>query len=267
MNAIRTSAEAGELFGALAKARLAVGRLVKGKKADAGRRGSYAYADLASAIDACASALAENGVALTQGIATEDVPSTDNAGNPITATRVHVETMLGHASGQWVACTVSGWPTMGGVQGIGSTITYLRRYSLLAMVGLSPQDDDGRHAQEVADPGWDQKRRRRQAPPQQQQAPDPVKHLQDWWFAVCGDLYRSKRLPFDVRKLPTPARHAIQLHVMGVPSLSGLSRDGAGGLLAQNVLPHPEDEEGKARLARGIIAAYEAYEDAQRGQA
>jgi phage recombination protein Bet len=96
---------------------------------------------------------------------------------------------------------------------------------------------------------------------------DPVKHLQDWWFAVCGDLYRSKRLPFDVRKLPTPARHAVQHWVLGASGLSQLPPDAARRILGDNVLPHPEDEEGKARLARGIIAAYEAYEDAQRGQA
>jgi phage recombination protein Bet len=96
---------------------------------------------------------------------------------------------------------------------------------------------------------------------------DPVKHLQDWWFAVCGDLYRSKRLPFDVRKLPTPARHHVQLYVLGANSLSLLPPDAARRILGDNVLPHPEDEEGKARLRNAIISAYEDYEDAQRGQA
>jgi len=161
---IKTSADAGELYGALAAAKLGMGRVIKGKRADAGRRGSYTYADLASALEACEHALADAGVCIIQGLSTTDATYTDG-GKQVQGTKVLVTTRLGHSSGQWVECTVEGWPTMDGVQGIGSTVTYLRRYSLMAMVGLAPEDDDGQAAQR----GQQRRRKPPSRPPQEQQ--------------------------------------------------------------------------------------------------
>ena len=142
ISALTTSADAGELYGALAKATMNMQRVVKSKKADAGRY-AYTYADLASALEACQDALAQAGVCVIQGVRTYDVAE---------GSRVQVTTRLGHVSGQWAECSVDGWPTRDGVQGVGSTITYLRRYSLLAMVGLAPEDDDGQAAQRSSGP-------------------------------------------------------------------------------------------------------------------
>jgi len=91
------------------------------------------YADLASVWDACRSALAANGLAVIQS------PSADGM-------RVSVDTLLTHASGQWMAGTVSVTAKEDTPQAIGSAITYLRRYALQSFVGVAPEDDDGNAA-------------------------------------------------------------------------------------------------------------------------
>ena len=88
------------------------------------------YADLASVWDACRAALAVNGLAVIQSPAAE-------------GTRVSVDTLLTHSSGQWVAGTVSVTAKEDSPQAIGSAITYLRRYALQSFVGVAPEDDDG----------------------------------------------------------------------------------------------------------------------------
>jgi hypothetical protein len=59
---------------------------------------------------------------------------------------VTVETLLIHSSGQWIMSKISAPADKPTAQGIGSAITYCRRYSLAAMVGLAQQDDDGQEA-------------------------------------------------------------------------------------------------------------------------
>lgn len=44
-------------------------------------------------------------------------------------------------------------PTKNDPQGVGSAITYGRRYSLLAMTGAAPEDDDGNKASEKVEKG------------------------------------------------------------------------------------------------------------------
>jgi hypothetical protein len=61
---------------------------------------------------------------------------------------VEVTTMLVHESGEWMRSTLH--VPLGKVdpQGVGSAITYGLRYSLMAMLGLPPTDDDGESAME-----------------------------------------------------------------------------------------------------------------------
>ena len=93
------------------------------------------YADLASVWDACRKALTGNGLSVVQG------PVSDEG-------RVGVTTMLMHSSGQWIADTLFMRPIKDDPQGVGSCITYARRYALAAMVGVAPADDDGNAASE-----------------------------------------------------------------------------------------------------------------------
>lgn len=100
------------------------------------------YADIASVYEAIREALPKHGLAVTQLI----LPSPEG--------KAHVRTVLMHESGEWLASECILPPDRaGGVQGIGSAITYARRYSLSAIVGVvSEDDDDGNAAQPKQQP-------------------------------------------------------------------------------------------------------------------
>lgn len=123
-----------ETFAAIAEAlAIAQGQMdnaMKGRENPAFRS---KYADLASVRDAVVGPLSAAGIAMLQA------PSVDEHG-------VHVETRLIHKSGEWLACHLSAVPKDFGPQAIGSAVTYLRRYSLMSMVGIAPEDDDGNGA-------------------------------------------------------------------------------------------------------------------------
>lgn len=93
------------------------------------------YADLLSVWRAANPALVQNDLAVSQLCE----PSEDGA-------VVSVTTILMHKSGQWMSGTVTMRPSKPDPQGIGSAITYARRYSLAALVGVCPEDDDGNAA-------------------------------------------------------------------------------------------------------------------------
>ena len=89
------------------------------------------YATLGAHIDAVRGAFPANGLSVVQAIET---PERD---------RVSLTTRILHSSGQWIESTVSA-STGAKVQEIGSTVTYLRRYALAAIVGIvGEEDDDG----------------------------------------------------------------------------------------------------------------------------
>ena len=92
------------------------------------------YADLASVVDACMPALNEAGIAVIQ-------PTTDDEGGR------YVETILIHGeSGETLKCRVPLIVSKNDMQGYGSAVTYARRYGLMSMAGIAPEDDDGNAA-------------------------------------------------------------------------------------------------------------------------
>jgi hypothetical protein len=97
------------------------------------------YASLSSVWEACRKALTSNGLSIVQTIEKQEGV-------------MGVNTMLSHASGQFICsfcpAVVSGQQNM---QSLGSAISYARRYSLAAMVGVASseetqEDDDGAKA-------------------------------------------------------------------------------------------------------------------------
>ena len=90
------------------------------------------YADLSEVLGNLRPLLAKNQLALSQ------FPSFENG-------IVSVTSLLAHASGEWIESTASAPATKQDVQGVGSAITYLKRYSAAAIVGMASadQDDDG----------------------------------------------------------------------------------------------------------------------------
>jgi hypothetical protein len=135
----------GQLVAARAKATSEIKRIVKDKKAEiqgkpGGRSFSYAYADLADVMDAVDDALAAQEMALFQTIQ-------DRGGKGAV-----LVTTLAHSSDQWIASEVRIASPDAGPEVFGSSLTYMRRYCALGILGLAPDtDDDGKAAQDRAD--------------------------------------------------------------------------------------------------------------------
>lgn len=55
-------------------------------------------------------------------------------------------TIVAHVCGQWIGCETQLLNRKGDAQGMGSAITYARRYAAMSILGLSPEDDDGNDA-------------------------------------------------------------------------------------------------------------------------
>ena len=95
------------------------------------------YANISAIYDAVREVLPKHGLCVVQTML------------PTDGTRAHVRTTLAHKSGQWFASEcVMPLDRQGGAQGMGSAITYARRYSLSAILGVvADEDDDGNGAQ------------------------------------------------------------------------------------------------------------------------
>jgi hypothetical protein len=122
------------IYAALAAAQMEMGRALKDTKNP--HFGSK-YADLASVMDACMSALNRHGICVMQPT------GEDEAGR-------YVKTILAHVSGETVDCRVPLIVAKNDMQGFGSAVTYARRYGLMSMAGIAPDDDDGNAAAKAA---------------------------------------------------------------------------------------------------------------------
>lgn len=96
---------------------------------------NYMYASLDSVLSAIRKPLASCNLVVVQSMS-----NTDNLDYPT------VITTLYHSSGQWLESQLAIRPTKSDAQGVGSSISYARRYSILALLNLAPEDDDGAEA-------------------------------------------------------------------------------------------------------------------------
>jgi hypothetical protein len=120
----------GDLASALAKAQAEVGTV---HKDSANPFFKSNYASLAAVWEATRPILSKHGLSVVQ------LPSHDESG-------YYVETMLMHGSGQWIKSRTYMKPAKDDPQGIGSLISYARRYALQAIAMICPEDDDGEAA-------------------------------------------------------------------------------------------------------------------------
>lgn len=128
---MKTSEQINELADALAKAQ---GEIENAVADSTNPHFKSKYADLASVRAAIQGPLSKNGLAILQ------MPI--SRGNE----RLLV-TRLMHRSGQWIedeCALLVDKPTM---QGLGSAISYAKRYSLAAITGVAERDDDGNEAE------------------------------------------------------------------------------------------------------------------------
>jgi hypothetical protein len=118
----------------LAKAFVAAQKATEAvKKASTNPAFKSKYADLAGVVEAVVPALNAAGVGVLQ------FPGYD--GELVTVTTTFL-----HEGGSSVTSTLALRPSKQDPQGIGSAVTYGRRYALLAMSGAAPEDDDANAA-------------------------------------------------------------------------------------------------------------------------
>lgn len=130
------SAEIDKLAVALSKAQAIIESAVKDS---ANPFFKSKYADLASVWAAIRKPLTDNGLSIIQ----EPFSNTGKAG---------VFTTLLHSSGQYTRSSLEVPVGKQDAQGFGSAITYVRRYSLQAIAGVCPEDDDGNAASDKEKP-------------------------------------------------------------------------------------------------------------------
>lgn len=118
----------GSLYLALAAAQAEMGKALKDSTNPHFRS---KYADLSSVMDACMPALSRHGIAVLQ-------PAFDDE------TGRYIKTIFVHgATGETAECRVPLIVSKNDMQGYGSAATYARRYGLMGMAGIAPEDDDG----------------------------------------------------------------------------------------------------------------------------
>lgn len=91
------------------------------------------YADLAGVVETARPVLTRHGLGVVQ--------SADCDGELAV-----VETLLVHTSGEWFKSRTVLKPTKADPQGMGSAVTYARRYAYMAIIGMAAEDDDGNAA-------------------------------------------------------------------------------------------------------------------------
>ena len=110
-----------ELSKALVEFHKKVGKVIKDAKGY-----NYRYATLSNILDVIQDPLNECGLSVIQ----------------LPMAEFELETMLTHVSGEYIVSRYLMRPTQNNPQGIGSCITYQRRYAIGAILGLNIDEDD-----------------------------------------------------------------------------------------------------------------------------
>jgi hypothetical protein len=126
-----------ELFAAISKMQSELTGAFKGSKGH-----GYSYSDLYQCIKTAQEPLANNGLAVVQLLNETDKGT-------------EIETVLTHEAGGYMASSflMAHAVLMGGggknpAQSMGASISYMRRYSYCAMIGLAQTDDDAANVRE-----------------------------------------------------------------------------------------------------------------------
>lgn len=126
MNLQDRSEQINELNAAMAKAQGEIGPALK---ESVNPHFKQRYADFNSVWNACRGALSKNGLAVYQRVMPKEGAFL-------------LETMLAHTSGQWISSFFPIVPQKNDSQGFGSALTYMKRYALASLVGVSADVDD-----------------------------------------------------------------------------------------------------------------------------
>ena len=176
-------------------------RIVKNRLVTAGPLSGKSYAELFSVVNAVTPALSRHGLSSSWKI-TKDEPQW-----------LEVTCTIKHVAGHTESVSMGGPPDVGGaknaIQARASTVSYLERYTLKAITGLSEQDDDDNGGQAGADT---QGKENPLISKGREAAMDGMKSLTAWWGALTAKQ-RSELNP----EFPA-LRNAAQMADKGVPA-------------------------------------------------
>jgi len=147
------------------------------------------YADLSSVRPACLGAMNAEGLSVFQF---PRVTFQDTAGIFV----VELETLVAHASGQFIRDCLIVPVSKPDIQGVGSAISYARRYSLAALAGIAPsgEDDDGSSAKGASTPRELERppeKPRPKAPPKADPSPKVIPDYEKATVKVLGIVKRA----------------------------------------------------------------------------
>lgn len=171
------SAEINEIVGALVKAQAEIknperDRTVKVRMKSGGEY-EFSYATMSGIMDCIRGPLTKNGLWFSQTLLERE-------------TKYRLRTTLFHSSGQWLASETPLLIGEAGNQAFGSALTYMRRYALCALLGITADEDDDGNAGEGHTA-------QKKAPVQPKQAPRPTRTPHD---AKTGEV-EPHPIPYD----------------------------------------------------------------------
>ena|SRR3990167_2916170 len=130
---MKTSENAGKLFEALSKAQNSFPPIEKNKSVEiitkTGRKINFDYADLQEILSKTKKALTENGLAISQLVMSEE-------------SKDFIYTILGHSSGEQLVSKIILSPEDSSAKSLGASLTYLRRYSISAILNICADEDN-----------------------------------------------------------------------------------------------------------------------------
>lgn len=125
------SDQVNDLFTAIAKAQGEMSAVPFDKK---NPHYNSAYASLSATQEMVRAPLAKHNLAIVQSVSYEE-------------NNYYLETRLVHGSGQWISDKIKLMIDRQNMQGLGSAVTYAKRYTLQAILGIcGDEDDDGNGA-------------------------------------------------------------------------------------------------------------------------
>lgn len=185
------SANIGDLMTALAKAQGEIGDIERDRtvKVQSRAGGSYefSYATLAAIIKGIKKPLSDNGISYTQVINYND------------GDRLYYLTTSLHFKNQWIASVCPLIIQHEGNQQFGSAATYMKRYTLAALVGVAAEEDDDANA---ADGNQVKEMKPRVAP-------DPIKNPEHYNQNVAVGVGEPKKAP-ELPKIPEPTKEMVK---------------------------------------------------------
>lgn len=225
---IRQSESIAALCAALVAAQAKMPGVPKATKGQVGNAVRF-YADLSTVLDTVQPVLAEHKLGFAQ------FPCDSERG------AVAVTTRLFHCSGEWMESTVSMPSSGNGAQGVGSALTYCRRYSLMAVLGLAAEDDDGKAAS-TPPPRQQQPRQTggNARPATERTDPNAITPTQtramQAGFNGAGIRERADRIAFIVRTVGRPVESSQELTKVEAAKVIGAIE----AMVATGEVPSPE---------------------------